>query len=73
MQVTIESIQSCPGWQGSIIHVGDKVWTPAGSSDPAAGKVVAIVPVSWPTIPQSVLNSHVSLIFTSGITNTCFP
>ena len=51
--VTIESIQSCPGWRGDIIYVGDTVWTPAGSSDPLDGKVIAILATSWPTVSTS--------------------
>lgn len=52
--VEIASLESCAGYKGREIRIGDTVWTPAGSSDPAAGKVVAILPTDWPHVDPTV-------------------
>jgi len=64
--VTIDSIQSCVGWGDNTICIGDTVWVPAGSSDPACGTVVAILPVSWPTIPPSLPTYACLVVFYFG-------
>lgn len=45
MKGAIDSVEIA---NGRCVKVGGRVWSPANTSDPAQGEVVAILPSSWP-------------------------
>lgn len=51
---------------GNVLKIGDQVWTPAGSSDPACAVIVALYPTSWPSIPPSAPEISCLLDFDFG-------
>jgi hypothetical protein len=62
----INSISEAIVDDGRVVKLGDTVWTPAGSSDPAAAKVCAILPISWPTVPPGDQELGLLLRFVFG-------